>query len=934
MFNDDPYAELIEGARIWICGVEVTPRVNSAISVIISGRGGRNTASFSMSNSNDGFMLTDANMDGVFNITGNPGEYSERIKRDLFNYKTDRMVNGTDKNTGGRRWPIAANRMVLHAFDPVFIAESWPYSEEDLWIPRFKGYIESKPVDEDMVTGRSVINVSCIDIRGALMERMRVQMNYLIGNQLALVTDLTTGEPGVENVLNILDPVIQDGIFADLRQPTTLTTPLAGLSLKDTIEFLITGNITDTKEFDIPGYSNSARQAFLNKLRSSSTISVKGVGKMTTGVSVAYPNGNGTSRTDVRILEEWHRLSLFGVPGTDTPPIPDDLAEDIGLTEGQKRLFALSSRPWTTAEVEAHGEQCTWDGDTAPHNMSLHFLLPSTEGGMAGITGYTEDSISPERRWQSRLSIIEDYLEALDYHWAVTPIGDVIVEFPTYDFKPESFGEFEEAFTIKHNGQGKFIRHEDDRPSVPTAMIVTSGYNPQIEVLSQFTPATFNESESTVLRVSLQAPLLASRIGMRVETHTMPFALDSVCRLRQFAVLKFQKALSELNTLGIDTVYRPLFMPNRPIAETLRDRMAWISQVSYGNHPGRPREYGYATSSLVLKYVRLKEEDGTYRLLTGSEYLPLSYTGKGVGIEPARGIIIDDSISIAGQCGQETVGAPPVTLSSSVLNDVADDCSDQASELASDVLQLWNALREQAEGRYQLSLQLTCTHRDGTSDPHESLTPDLHLMTPARAFDIEIYKHTGESGTDIDYARVGELGMSLGLEWGGTSSGGKSIQQMRASVISRANFHVNRKTDYIFGGTYDPGHSMGVDCSGLIIDCYTFAGILNKTDPVRTAAQLEARFKSVSTPSGGDLAFFGLGGATHVVIVDTDGKTLIGASGGNQNIQTIEQARVKNARVKKITAGISYRDDFRGYASPFIGMQSASGYSNHFFKRE
>ncbi len=931
IFTDNPRQELLEGARVWIAGVEVTARINTAISVTRSGTGGIGSVNFGLSNANEGFTLTQANVGGQFQTAGNPGEYSEAIKKALFEYKSNKLINGRDPRTGERRWPLAVNSLMLHTFDPVWVVESWPYTQEDLWIPSFKGYVESKPVSEDYISGRSTIQVSCSDIR-TIMGRMRVQMNYLIANQLALVTDTTTGEGGDEDTLNALDPVIQDGLFADLQQPTILTTPLAGLSLKDTIEFLVTGRITETQEFKLPGYSNAARQEFLARLAAEPVMSAKGVGKMKMGIAVAYPRRDGKSPEDVRMLEEWHRLSLFGVTGSDRS-LPEDLAEDLSLTPGQRQLFSANGRPWTTAEVEEHGSLCTWDGPTAPHNMSVHFLLPSTEGGMTGITGFTTDSLSPERKWQSRLSIIEDYLGALDYHMTVSPVGDILVEFPMYDFKPESFGEFTEAFTVKHDGQGKSSQHEQGIASVPTAMIVTAGYNPQIETLGQLTPANFNESESTVLRVVLQAPVLASRIGMSVEPYTMPFALDSVCRLRQFAVLRFQRALSEANSLSLELVYRPLFMPNRPIRETFRDSMAWISQVSIQNHPGRPREYGHASTSLTLKYVRERDEDGVYRLVTGSEYMPLSYTGEGVAMEPQRGILIDDSLSVQGACGEEAVGAPPQDFGSVLPGDPSEGCETDEGLLASDVMALWSLLRNQARSRLALDLTLTCTHRSGDSESHENITPDLHILSPARAFDISITKNTGASGDEIDYQRVGEMGQELGLAWGGASpSTTASVSKMRALALDRATFHVNRSTDYVFGGTFDTAHFMGVDCSGFIVDCYRVAGILSRSDSARTADQLEKRFQAVTKPQPGDLAFFGGIGATHVMMVDQGGVALVGASGGTQNVQTITQARAAGARVKRIASGIKYRKDFRGYASPFQGLRTPTAFINHFSK--
>jgi len=980
MFEDDPKRNLIEDARVWISGVEVTSRLTSAVTITKVGRGSHNTVQFTLSNASDGFVLNERNLDSSlplnerFYTGGSPAEHGESIKLAMFQYKNDETRNPIDEQTGERRWPLSVNSTILHSLDTIFVAERWPYSQQTLYYPAFKGYVETKTISENFVNGQSNITVTGFDIR-ALISRMRLQMNYVITNALAPVS-FNSGATSNADTLNAFDPVVQEGIFSDLQNPSQWTTPVAGLSLKDTIEFLVTGTITETEEIQIPGYSSEIRDKILSTSREE--VARRGVGRMKTGIVVSYPNGGGESANDVRILEEWHRLCLFGVPdqGDDlevsdeaqdavSADLPDEDADTLNLTLGQRLLFSTSSRPWTPEETERHGQGSTWDGPTAPHAMSLHFLLPSTGGGMNGVTSFTVDQGSDERRWQSRMSIIEDYLDNLDYHIAVTGAGDMVIEFPMYDFQPDRFGEFEEAFRVRHDGEGKSITFDDDRPNVPACMIMTAGYNPDVERIGQLEDAAVEEEFTSVLRVVLLAPVVASRIGMNIERTSLPFALDDVCRLRQFAVLRFQRKLAEANNLAVDLVYRPLLFPNRPLHESKRDRMGWISQVTSTVPPSR-MHMGHATIGAVLKYVRkpvtLANGDIEYRLITGSKTLPLSYTGEGPAMNSSRGILISDTSPTdlditADPCDGSTRGAPAVdylSLDNAIGlvfdENAAQSCSKSADDLAADVRSLWERLQQLALDELRLRLELTCTFRDPVVDTNEPFDPDLHSIYPARAFDLVVYRWDFSAGTQEDYEAVGALGKSIGLQWGGdapTFESAPTIADVQEKIFERVNFHLSNTstrfkdggsgTPYIYGGAFnkqDPSpKSIGVDCSGLIVDCYVYAGLMSR-DTRPNSSQLAGIFPSTDNPRPGDILFVGKGRITHCVLIGEAGyPSVVGASGGTKDTTTLKKASDKNARVKTFSnyvPGIRPESEVQGFATPFDNLVSSIPFLNHF----
>ena len=929
IFTEDPTRTLLHRCRVWISGIEVTSRLTSSPQIGIVGRRGHNTAAFTLSNAGDGFILNQGNIGGSWN-TGDAeyGEHSEVIKFALYQYKNNEEVNPVDIETEDRRWPLNAGSLVIHALDTVFIAARWPYTSEELWIPIFKGYIDSKPLSDDAITGKSTISISCMDIRG-IMEKMRVQVNALVTTESFVVSAAGTGIGNESAKLNAFDPVLRDSLFADLQLPTNLSNSLAELTLEETLRLLITGlsiskaTVTDGDDgITTPGYLSqlasmvAAGAQPAGVTETATTIEIRGIGRFRNDLDVVrWPTHGTTSDSlqtgDIQVLEEWHRLCLFGLT-------------NIG-------------EPWTEEQLLEHGAECNWDGDTAPHAMQLLMLLPSTESGMRGVTDYTIDSGSSTRQWLSRLTIIEDYLEKLDYHWFVSPSGDIVVEFPMYDFLPEHFGEWAEAFTFKIDGELKFTSLEDDRPMVPAVVQGTGRWSPDGTL---FEPAVFDGDGASLTntRTTLYSPMIAARFGMEVERVSFPYVTD-VCRLRQFTVLHFQRRLADASIISVDYVFRPLILPNRPVLVERRNRMGWVSSVNLT--VSAIKEHGIPATSISLKYARRIDTDGKYRLLTGSRTLPLSYTGAGPLILPERGIFITENIQLGQEvmCSGDTTGQPvgniqAVTIAELLAaSEASSDCLTDENRLSATAKTAWRALQALALSRYSLTLELICTHNSGS--PHESLSPYAHGSDPSSAFDIKVTKGDGSSGGAEDYAAVGSLASETGLVWGGDgSSTATTIQTIQSKIISRCNFHVNKQTPYVWGGYYDRAHGYGVDCAGLIEDCYSHAGVI----PNPGNESVGTLFNKYRTPSDGKakagmLAFYRQSGssspATHVTIVAQDGSSVYSAS-GNSKHTTVEKARADGAQVKYKTQPY-WTDGFVRFGDPYAELAAVGkGYVNHF----
>jgi len=95
-FTESRYEAISLDYRIWINGVEVTGYVteDGGPSWSYSGRGGKNTASFTLNNSSSNFLLTRENLlQGEWRSGGNGAYFDEGAKREMFEFK-----NGLNKH--------------------------------------------------------------------------------------------------------------------------------------------------------------------------------------------------------------------------------------------------------------------------------------------------------------------------------------------------------------------------------------------------------------------------------------------------------------------------------------------------------------------------------------------------------------------------------------------------------------------------------------------------------------------------------------------------------------------------------------------------------------------------------------------------------------------------------------------------------------------
>lgn len=556
-FAEQQHQNYYEDYEIYIFGERVTPFVKGDVRITITDRDGFNTASFDLDNALDRFILTPENLgiivadDGsirnvepVWRLAGDEDNYTESIKRRIYDWKTSDVNNPPDSQ-GVRQYPINIYGNIFTKNDPIRIAIHNPLKEEDQWFFKFTGFVDSKPEDEDYVMGVQTIRMQCYCIK-ALTQRQRI--NYIqvgVKGGTAVQEQLLSGKN-------------EHSFFKDLDKPTSLTHPLANKKFEQGMSDLIVGN---TKE----GWN--------------------GIGQFTRGVTVEFQSATELTGSKIcKNLEDWYALCLLGTA---------------------KKFL-------TWAEVDKIGKGTKPDAQYWPINGQLHILLPRGGTGAHNLVEYEHaEGGSTTREWTSRYDAISDLCMRIDYQWWTTGYGDIIVEFPMYDFNPADFGEFRTVLTVDQHAKSGNL--DEDSGEIVTALAVTG------------TAAFKNASPDTTLpgnlqhRIVIGSTALARRCGVNMQTHHLPFS-RSYATLNRLGKIEFQKRLSDANKVGVTFGFRPFILPNKPFYHKTREVIGLTTAVT-----DSLTTHERADTNIDMRYIRRRDIKGKFRFITGGESAPISY---------------------------------------------------------------------------------------------------------------------------------------------------------------------------------------------------------------------------------------------------------------------------------------------------------------------
>lgn len=608
---------------VYIAGVDVSPYVKN-LSIIYTDRNSPGSCDIVLTNPFDQWLLRLDNFHGTWRLA--EGKYSEKPKYKIFQNKralsaqTVQIKNDpqrTDPNnattppppfdpttTAGtqaglqyltdqdfmQRYTFGPGSCVFSRFDTVKVYIKNPSDPEasDRWIPAFTGTVEGHPFTTDFVNGKSNINLTCYDCRH-ILQGMRIAVNPVTNNNFTVLQSTANGQQAVIDQWDA-------GFFKDIY-PTNTRNVLyenvfAGQSFVDSVSLILTGKtnwVNGSKAVD--GFAGAA------------------FGFFQPGQVYRYANPKnasgkaGTTGNFVTDLESWDNLCLFGMTG------------DF----------------WTEQQCRSNGQNSFWNSSlansntsTTPLNGSVHWLIPAeglnitntitqSTAGLTNVTGNLD--------WSDRYSLLSNFLKKVDYECTVSGAGDIILEFPMYDFYPKNFGSNSTIYTVDKHIKDESV--SDESGDIVTGLeVTTTSVDIAVSAADQTTGNPQHSQLGIGPRCVVVSPIMASRYGVRVQAMTLTGIAKSA--LQAFAVYEFQKLLADSNKLSFALSYRPYLRPNRPILHATRNRLGHSTTVTLNLQA--PNEV--CTTSIAMNCVRTpiyRDGDISYMHVTGGAAMALSY---------------------------------------------------------------------------------------------------------------------------------------------------------------------------------------------------------------------------------------------------------------------------------------------------------------------
>jgi len=260
----------------------------------------------------------------------------------------------------------------------------------------------------------------------------------------------------------------------------------------------------------------------------------------------------------------------------------------------------------------------------------MHFLLPA--GGLqisdmirtsyAGLNNITEN---PD--WTDRFTLISKICQQIDYEWSITGNGDIIFEFPMYDFMPKDFGHNSTIYVVDRHVETDSISEEEGEV---ISAVETQNLSSQLATSEQQNKvlpmgmAVLPKIEGLPVRAVVYSNSLASKYGVRVANLSVT-GVKTQTALQQLTMIEFQKRLADCNKLSFSFTYRPYIRPNRPLLHQTKNRVGKVTTVRL-SHPSYEQVPTISVSlSCVKAPIRLSDGTVSYHTIAGGPSMTLSY---------------------------------------------------------------------------------------------------------------------------------------------------------------------------------------------------------------------------------------------------------------------------------------------------------------------
>jgi hypothetical protein len=459
------------------------------------------------------------------------------------------------------RWDLALGTSIFNVNDPVRVFYKHPYrsvagtdgSYAPEWYYGFTGYITSVSENEDLGNGVFTFTLSCEGAANRLLRLARVARNpsvYL--DSIAATNDLLVGD-----IINLTGAT---SVFRDLTMPQVLGVLVAG-----------------------------------------ATPQVKALGSAVPFQSESLSNVRGIGRFSLGFVQEYYTGCLSSWQDLIHPVLTIEEVTQVGINSGFGPLGTENS---------GFGG---FSGASAPDTGALHILLPDQKDALDNynrLINYAVSDPSWQSEFETRLDIIKKYIvDNLLYSVFESPKGDVVAEFPMFDFTPYDFGDYGKQNLI-HNSSSTNVTLSEDDSKAYTWIVVSGG----------FAPVDIGADQEIIQAARTAHAVLTDllpRYGIRVLNVNNPL-LRSDEALKYFTKVLAAKTVADVRSARADLgLMDPTILPNRPYLLSYKSLLGYLLTVQNST----VFQSG-AQTGIDLNYIRMftKDTQGNYKFwLLGGE---------------------------------------------------------------------------------------------------------------------------------------------------------------------------------------------------------------------------------------------------------------------------------------------------------------------------
>lgn len=538
--------------------------------------------------------------------------YSDAAKKLIYSNKTILNANINvgnflkDTGLGFNPYDLNIDTCIIEKNDPVrvfikdpsrpFLTSDLNTTEDKYWIPMFTGFVDTVSEHIDYINGEKFLSIACYDIRG-IMQKLRVQTNPRISRGTDTARDRANASKKLDvNTGYFTDFFAQGGLWGE-----SSTKYLNSAFDNVCLEFLTgrwyayngfldsyLGKVVSSQSNEI--LDNTQMMEEINKAtkEKGTEPSLNGVGAFLPGIVIELPRYDEKPKKCEKTLELWHDILLFGVKATH----------------------------YTASEMEMIGTSTLPYGLFDPYNCFVHMLTPTNGTEAKRLFDSHLEDLPSNLEYTSRFEFLTQLTERLDYQWFTNTMGDIVIEFPMYDFEPDVFGNYKDQLKVNNHLNGCVIN--ETAGTIYSAVSATGGIqsiNGNAAAAIAFTATAFAKSDQ-----------LAYKYGINIEEYPVPSmqTLTDPKKLQKQAVIELVKSNVLVSSMEMEIAYRYALFPNKPIYNVAKHRMATITGFAYNININSG-----VSCTVDTSMVRKLNSNNKFINIFNSPNTPVKYLGNG-----------------------------------------------------------------------------------------------------------------------------------------------------------------------------------------------------------------------------------------------------------------------------------------------------------------